>query len=885
MQGQGYVEPVIDLTAGYAFFDGLFIKSGSFQCLDLDNPCPVAAEEQVIFCRLMSQTLLNMKTRLGHGLSVLDVGTGSGVLGIYAERLLNQGTDDLSTIHVLDSSSVALEFCERNVRNNNCQAINFLPRQSYSLSSLPFASQDVILMNPPFNPTHPTLLDQTAFLGSSDGFCLDVLRSWIRNANNHLKSDGVIIGCTISPVHNGSIAAVDEILEALGEDASIRVFEVNDGLCETHTFLEKQYFHYIQVVNDRERESIEEWIEEFARKYEHLTFIYFEASKKGGQGEISLPINKDLKQYDPSWERRIFLQSTLLGNAARKLADPLTEINFAEVENMVKRFADEGLHNDSLAKNAILPLAKYISQQINLQYEIPGLKYFREHIKGPFFCELVLLCPNDVDSPQEMFNFYMISSESDLSLDSARKFFGNYYSLLNFLYKEKNSILFSPKFFRSRRSDSWMPYSKNLDTASRFEALPENYLITCSDDIKDLDECAEFRNRYAIFAKEQSVVQRPNTFPLEGNSSANNYYCFDSSFLRGKDDIATQSADVPNTHRAVHSCLHDLGGFENETFMASVPIYIQESTHGEYIVAGAFIIFGELKSNEVSRKQQNNFLEMLKNFCTDMKRDLTPIIAGYAYHRSGDKRFYDSIDDFQHELRGFLSLLRPEMPPSLISTIQDICLLQFSTYTDRDAVATPNLESYIGKSYGQLIEYLISASMLYGIGRNKYLSDKLTGEAQIQQSIDQFKMQLMQMTVILEPSKGLKDVCIVDRRNINTSVQLILAALNNTYKHVHIREKQQVSIFVDKDKIRVINNYHHTKTVNRQGRTYLIMRRLRNILGRDAKASLEFGRVECSQLLPKEQVFWQSYLGEAELSTSNKELWLTQIPIAIELDL
>jgi SAM-dependent methyltransferase len=90
-----------------AFFDGIVIRSDSLYNSRPDRVLPIFEEEQILMCRLMA-------TKLKSGMLVLDVGTGSGVFGIYAAKLGCR-------VVAIDQSPRACKFAISNAEINNVE--------------------------------------------------------------------------------------------------------------------------------------------------------------------------------------------------------------------------------------------------------------------------------------------------------------------------------------------------------------------------------------------------------------------------------------------------------------------------------------------------------------------------------------------------------------------------------------------------------------------------------------------------------------------------------------------------------------------------------------------------------------------------------------------
>jgi tRNA1(Val) A37 N6-methylase TrmN6 len=635
-----YTKPVIDLTAGYAFFDGLVIKCGSLKYLDLDSTCPVIPEEQIFVCRQMTDSILELQKSKKEGLSVLDVGTGSGVLAIYADRILNSSEfidlpdRGISTVKVLDCSQVALNTAKENAEINQSIKIELLPKQDYKenlacLDSLCITpnSQDIILMNPPFNPTPDDLLEKVATLGSTNGFCIGKFVEWIKIAKFHLRPGGLIIGCVLSPVDcDGNVLAVEELKKNLECESGVRYININNGTHPTRNFLDEQYANYIALVSKDEQDKLSNWIEESSNTYPKLAFIYFEASDTDQICKGELTVDPRFEgQYIRDWKHRIFLHSILILSTVRKMKDPLAEIDFAKAEDTIRQLKskNKGDIDDSLSLNVIQPIARYIRTKINSHYNLKSSKYLNEYIKNSLFLELVLFCPDDIELQPELFSFALILplSNSSITEESANEFFNHYYSLLDFLYTRESSIFFSKDFFNTANSDQWLPKHNNLIRDECPIISKDDHLISFSNEIE---------NNIDIGVKNIPDLERRLPISSSGQSSNKIYFCSDSGYA-GKISKTAQENDVLNAYKKAHHGLEKLSGFEeNKTFMVVVPIYTRTNQREGYTVTGGFLLYGEFSDFVSINEHKDEIRRMLRDFSLDLKQDFTPVIAGYA---------------------------------------------------------------------------------------------------------------------------------------------------------------------------------------------------------------------------------------------------------------
>jgi len=124
---------------------------------------------------------------------ILDIGTGSGCIGIACARAFPQARVD-----ALDISPAALAVAQRNIRQHRLQR-RVRTVQSDHFAALRRASYDIIVSNPPYVgrrelqtlPAEYRHEPQLALAAGSDG--LDSVRVILRRAYAHLKPGGVLI--------------------------------------------------------------------------------------------------------------------------------------------------------------------------------------------------------------------------------------------------------------------------------------------------------------------------------------------------------------------------------------------------------------------------------------------------------------------------------------------------------------------------------------------------------------------------------------------------------------------------------------------------------------------------------------------------------------------
>ena len=159
--------------------------------------------------------LLADNLEIKQGQNVLEIGTGSGIVAMYASRL----TDNIT---VTDINFDACELARKNFEDNNIENIEILFGNLFEpVENRKF---DVILFNTPYLPTEEDeVLDNTinyAFDGGLNG--RKVIDLFLNEVGNHLNDGGIV------QMIQSSLSGNDETLEkldSLGFIAEIKASE------------------------------------------------------------------------------------------------------------------------------------------------------------------------------------------------------------------------------------------------------------------------------------------------------------------------------------------------------------------------------------------------------------------------------------------------------------------------------------------------------------------------------------------------------------------------------------------------------------------------------------------------------------------------------------
>ncbi|WP_458405934.1 HemK2/MTQ2 family protein methyltransferase [Methanobrevibacter sp.] len=138
------------------------------------------------------------------GQSVLEIGTGSGIVAMYASRLTDR-------ITVTDINFDACQLAEKNFRENGIDNIEILFGNMFEpVENRKF---DVILFNTPYLPTEDgDVIDDTlnyAFDGGLNG--RKVIDMFLNEVGNHLNDGGIV------QLIQSSLSGNEETLQKLDE--------------------------------------------------------------------------------------------------------------------------------------------------------------------------------------------------------------------------------------------------------------------------------------------------------------------------------------------------------------------------------------------------------------------------------------------------------------------------------------------------------------------------------------------------------------------------------------------------------------------------------------------------------------------------------------------
>ncbi|MBI4181685.1 MAG: methyltransferase [Candidatus Aenigmarchaeota archaeon] len=245
-----------------------------------DRVFPLFEDESLYFAN---------RLRVRRDMRVLDIGTGSGILAIAAAA---QGARVLAT----DVNPRALAFARKNAARNGVEEkITFA--RGPGLAPARHRAFDLVVMNPPFNPTPPGVEGSLFSDGGRDG--LSLTRAVLRGAARHLAPEGRLQLITLSP---GS-AARPLVLDL------VRAHLPAAGIAYTNLYPPTSSARFLGGIF-----GSTPFTRSFCRKFPRYFYLFLTVdTAKRGVREQPLGTAFANGRYAGNWEARIRRRRTVLG--------------------------------------------------------------------------------------------------------------------------------------------------------------------------------------------------------------------------------------------------------------------------------------------------------------------------------------------------------------------------------------------------------------------------------------------------------------------------------------------------------------------------------------------------------------------------------------------
>jgi SAM-dependent methyltransferase len=371
-------ECFVHAERGLAFFDGITIQADSINDPRQDRVFPIFKKEQVFMCRQMLPLFDKLKKRLASEKDqpsrlplALDVGTGSGVLAIWAAK---HGCK----VYAVDISPRSIEFARHNAEVNRVRVFEKLEDFTNYSESCIFLQQarfgktlvkeflkgqkareegcfDLIMLNPPYNPTFEKIFPALHADGGPDG--QREFKKQIQWVPRLLRMGGYCAGHQMGVIkagqeHPNVVSEIERAFTECNRMAAAEALDEHKERChircgpvgkyvkvldrdrEVEAFLRAQYATYLAAA--KYRDDIVKYIESIAKDWQRFSLLYFDFNKQeiraGEQSLVDIeealdPLAKpDLSEHPSAigwnWETREWLHRCIVEHATSSNSIP-----------------------------------------------------------------------------------------------------------------------------------------------------------------------------------------------------------------------------------------------------------------------------------------------------------------------------------------------------------------------------------------------------------------------------------------------------------------------------------------------------------------------------------------------------------------------------------
>lgn len=166
--------------------------------IDTSDEVYAPAEDTYLIIDLLLSYLKSLENQ---NLSMLDIGTGTGIIGITSAK-----SKKISNLIMSDINPKAVSLAKKNVKQNSdiLKNIKIDVLQSNLFNKIPKTKFDIITFNPPYLPNEENskILNE-AFFGGWSG--IEVTKEFLKNSLDYLSENGVIF------IVSSSLADMDKL--------------------------------------------------------------------------------------------------------------------------------------------------------------------------------------------------------------------------------------------------------------------------------------------------------------------------------------------------------------------------------------------------------------------------------------------------------------------------------------------------------------------------------------------------------------------------------------------------------------------------------------------------------------------------------------------------
>lgn len=899
-----------------AFFDGIYLKTDSFENQSSERVLPILAEEQMFICRQMIEPIQQLQRSLGTSLNVLDIGTGSGVFAIYADKLLNRKPNKdqkPSQILALDCSQRALEFAQKNSKFNNCENLKIIePPQFYSDQvfdnqgkTILEKSQHLILINPPFSPTYCESKDNVALHSASGQDGMRVLREWMEFIPEHLHPKGMVIGYHMSLVSKeGEIVVLKEIQRYFTQKTKIEYCRVFPKDINTQNFLESVYQDFSTNQEDQKQHRLQKWIDKLSKKYPKLALIYYQVKLlDSSQSEITETLTPVFTEYDMgenNWKIRAYYHKIAL-NCSNSIvsSSALADINLEQSEKVIKQITSRARNKNIfssyeeiqeqkklLRKFISKPLIKYLENKLlHHAYKNQNIDWFTQNLNF-LFGEFIFICPYDSNTPWEWLQISVAICFNPIAQERLEQLIQEYHYFLDTAYESKQSMMFSCEFRESKRADQWTP----------LEGANEDYLIVFSSDCDSAKDSLLVNELLLDHQKKLSSKNIYGDHQIMDNIEDGKYTSVTLNPIMPIDKDSKTFNSVQETMKNIQ-CLIDTNLQSSlETVSFAVPIYTKNQDEPSFQITGGCYFFAEFNNSKLDQSQKQTAKKIISSLIPDIRSDLMPIMAGYAYQRGRDQLFLQQWSLIYHEVSPLIIAIDKKMPVKVLMAIQLSFALHYSYNPDNDSL--PQTVLSILKKYFR--EYLVNdvssedfIKELIWIASIPNLIKTSRIDLESYEDEDEDNQKIIEEKILSEVDTWLDILYKNDIIHINTdsfklditrkdlsdnfrvAITLLFCAVSNCFKHC-LTENPKIHILIQNDKVRISNSCIYQQKIHRTGETKLYLNTKAQEYGNEVKKSIIYQYIKFSDLISLENEWWQSQNYDQEY------VWLTEFQFVLK---